>query len=350
MASSSGRVRRNSSEKMSSSRSRQAAPRRPSRRRRPAPTPSASLDHPLGLDAQQLLLVVPLVERLGLVEALVALQADQAAAGDAGHRLGQLGLARAGRALDQHRLGQPVGQVDDPGDAVVGQVADLGQPGPHVGHRREARRSRVRGSRATPGRARGSSACLVGRRSPPHLPVAVDDVLHARQLAQPHRAAGVQLLGGDADLGPEAELAAVDEAGRGVDEHGGGVDLATEALGGAQVAGDDGLGVPRPEAGDVVDGGVEVRRPPPPPASGPGTRWRSRSSVAGAMSGTMAAGALVADAARPRRGRRAARGRKPSATASWTRSDSAALHTPGRCVLAFTTIDSAMSRSAAAST
>ena len=37
----------------------------------------------LGLDPQQLLAVVPLVERLGLVEALVALEADQLAAGGA---------------------------------------------------------------------------------------------------------------------------------------------------------------------------------------------------------------------------------------------------------------------------
>ena len=38
------------------------------------------------------------------------------------------------------------------------------------------------------------------------------------QLAEAHRAAGVELLGGDADLGAEAELLAVDEPGRGVDE------------------------------------------------------------------------------------------------------------------------------------
>ena len=79
----------------------------------------------LGLDAQQLLLVVPLVERLGLVEALVALQADQAGAGHLGHRLGELGLARAGRALDEHRLLQAVGEVHHPGDALVGEVVDV---------------------------------------------------------------------------------------------------------------------------------------------------------------------------------------------------------------------------------
>ena len=96
------------------------------------------LADPLGLDAQQLLLVVPLVEGLGLVEALVALQADQAGAGHLGHRLGQLGLAGAGRALDQDRLAQPLGQVDHAGDALVGQVADLSQAFPDGGGGLEA--------------------------------------------------------------------------------------------------------------------------------------------------------------------------------------------------------------------
>jgi hypothetical protein len=59
------------------------------------------------------------------------------------------------------------------------------------------------------------------------LAVAFDHVLGRRELAEAHRAAGVELLGADADLGAEAELLAVDEAGRGVDEDGGRVDLAT---------------------------------------------------------------------------------------------------------------------------
>ena len=42
-------------------------------------------------------------------------------------------------------------------------------------------------------------------------------------------------------------------------------------------------------------------------------------------------------------------GRNASATAACTRIVSAALHTPNRCVLAFTTMSSAMERSAAAS-
>ena len=78
----------------------------------------------LGLDPQQLLAVVPLVQRLGLVEALVALEPDQAALGGAAERLGQLGLAHAGRALDEHRLAELVRQVGDERGGLAGQVAD----------------------------------------------------------------------------------------------------------------------------------------------------------------------------------------------------------------------------------
>src|SRR5439155_17737758 len=87
----------------------------------------------LDLDAQKLLLVVPLVEGLRLVEPLVALQAAQPAVGAPRHGLGQLGLARAGRALDQDGLLQTVGQVDDAGDALIGQVVDRPQPLAHCG-------------------------------------------------------------------------------------------------------------------------------------------------------------------------------------------------------------------------
>src|SRR5699024_11914346 len=45
------------------------------------------------------------------------------------------------------------------------------------------------------------------------LAVAPDDVLVGAQLGQAHGAAGVQLLGGDAHLAPQAELAPVGEAG-----------------------------------------------------------------------------------------------------------------------------------------
>src|SRR5690606_19609637 len=60
------------------------------------------------------------------------------------------------------------------------------------------------------------------------------------------------------DLGTEAELLAVDEAGRGVDQDGGRVDLGGEAVRGPEVGRDDGLAVPGAVAGDVVDGLVEA--------------------------------------------------------------------------------------------
>ena len=93
---------------------------------------------PLGLDAEELLLVVPLEQRLGLVEPLVALEADQAGAGHLGHGLGQLRLAGAGRTLDEDRLAEPIGQVHDPGDALVGEVVDLAEALPDLGDGLEA--------------------------------------------------------------------------------------------------------------------------------------------------------------------------------------------------------------------
>ena len=58
-------------------------------------------------DAEQLAGVVPLVERLGRVDPLVALQADQRRVEHGRERLGRLGLADARLALEQQRLGQP---------------------------------------------------------------------------------------------------------------------------------------------------------------------------------------------------------------------------------------------------
>src|SRR5699024_5001485 len=51
----------------------------------------------------------------------------------------------------------------------------------------------------------------------PGLSVAVDDVFAGGQLFHTHGAAGVHLLGRDADLRAQTELAAVGEAGGGVD-------------------------------------------------------------------------------------------------------------------------------------
>jgi hypothetical protein len=74
---------------------------------------------------QQLLAVIPFVQCLGLVQSLVALQADQPPAGRGRQRLGEFGLPGAGWALDEHRLAQPLTEVDHIRDCRVGEIADL---------------------------------------------------------------------------------------------------------------------------------------------------------------------------------------------------------------------------------
>ena len=51
-----------------------------------------------------------------------------------GDGLGELGLADAGRALDEHRLAEPVGEVHDAGDARVGEVVDAAQALEDIGN------------------------------------------------------------------------------------------------------------------------------------------------------------------------------------------------------------------------
>ena len=89
----------------------------------------------LGLDAQQLLAVVPLVQRLRLVEALVALQAHELAPEVRRERLRQLGLADAGGTLDEHRLAELRRQVGDERGRLARQVADRAQARRDVLHR-----------------------------------------------------------------------------------------------------------------------------------------------------------------------------------------------------------------------
>ena len=72
---------------------------------------------------EQLRGVVPFVERLAQLEAVVALQAQQGALQGDRQRLGQLGLADAGFAFQQQRALQPQGQEDGGGEAAVGEVA-----------------------------------------------------------------------------------------------------------------------------------------------------------------------------------------------------------------------------------
>ncbi len=71
--------------------------------------------------------MVPLVQRPGLVDPLVALQAHQSRPGDLGHGLGEFGLADSGGALHQQRLAEAVGEEDGRGDRGRGQIAGLGQ-------------------------------------------------------------------------------------------------------------------------------------------------------------------------------------------------------------------------------
>src|SRR5205807_8628851 len=91
------------------------------------------------------------------------------------------------------------------------------------------------------------------------LPVAANDELLGRQLSKAHRPEGVELRRRDPDLRSEAELAAVVEARRRVHDDAARLDLAREAARALLVAGDDRLGVERPEASDVVERSVEVR-------------------------------------------------------------------------------------------
>ena len=78
------------------------------------------------------------------------------------------------------------------------------------------------------------------------------------ELLDADRAARMQAAGGDADLGAEAELAAVGELGRGVVQHDGGIDFAQEFLRRCGVVGDDRVGVVRAVALDMRDGGVDA--------------------------------------------------------------------------------------------
>jgi hypothetical protein len=79
------------------------------------------------LGVEELLRVLPLVERLGLVEPLVALEPDQLAARRGRHDLGELRLAHPRGSLDQDGLLELVGQVDHRRDLLVGDVLLLGE-------------------------------------------------------------------------------------------------------------------------------------------------------------------------------------------------------------------------------
>jgi hypothetical protein len=71
------------------------------------------------------------------VEALVALEADQARAEDARHRLRRLGLADACFAFEQQGLLELEREEEDGREAAVGEVRLLEEPGLQLFDRRE---------------------------------------------------------------------------------------------------------------------------------------------------------------------------------------------------------------------
>src|SRR6201999_305563 len=82
-------------------------------------------------------------------------------------------------------------------------------------------------------------------RSRPRLSGAVDAVFEAGELLGADRPARVELAGGNADLGAEAELAAVGKLRRGIVEHDSGFAFLEESLRGRIVFGHDRIGVVR---------------------------------------------------------------------------------------------------------
>ncbi len=92
-------------------------------------------------DVEQLPRVVPLVHGVREVDALVALQADEARVEHLGHDLGGLRLADAGLALDEERLFELQRQEDGRGETAVADVAALAQAPLDIV---DARRSRHR--------------------------------------------------------------------------------------------------------------------------------------------------------------------------------------------------------------
>src|SRR5690606_11236013 len=79
-------------------------------------------------DRQQLALVVPLVESMRGVDALVALQPHQFAVEHGCKHLGGLGLADAWRALQKQWLAEPQGEEHGSRQTIVSNVLRLPEP------------------------------------------------------------------------------------------------------------------------------------------------------------------------------------------------------------------------------
>ena len=81
-------------------------------------------------DRQELAGEVPLVERFGGVDSLVALQPDQRGVEHRSQRLRRFGLANSGLTLQEKRVWEPRRAEQGGGDAVVGQVSGAVEPRP----------------------------------------------------------------------------------------------------------------------------------------------------------------------------------------------------------------------------
>src|SRR5215203_1787070 len=81
-----------------------------------------------GADVEELARVVPLVDSLVDVYALVALQADERRLEDAGENLGDLGFADTRLAFEEQRPSELEGEEDRGGQPFVRQVIMLAQP------------------------------------------------------------------------------------------------------------------------------------------------------------------------------------------------------------------------------
>ena len=168
---------------------------------------------------------------------------------------------------------------------------------------------------------------------------------------KPHRSAGVQLLRRDPDLRAEPELFTIDEPGRRVHEHRGGVDLTRETRRGVDRTGEDRLRWPEPKrAMWSIASSTE--------STTFTAIFSARNSVAKSSSvatrdaiGTedLASG-VVADELDAVQSLGATRFRNGAAIERCTSNVSIALHTDGRCNFAFRTISDAFGRFAVAST
>mgnify|MGYP006198451999 CR=1 FL=1 len=81
------------------------------------------------LRVEQLLAILPFVQRLALIEAFVALHADQRQIHPLGKRGRKVGLADTGRAFDQDRLAQAMREENRRGNLRDRNIADRIQPG-----------------------------------------------------------------------------------------------------------------------------------------------------------------------------------------------------------------------------